>query len=160
MYGLPVERLWFTVYTDDDESARLWREVGASPERILRFGEKENFWAMGETGPCGPCSEIHYYQRPDLAGNLPELVNGPGDDTVEIWNLVFMQFERDAAGELHPLPHPCVDTGAGLERAHGSPPGCCEQLRHRPVHADHRIASPSWRSARTRATPSSARRSG
>ncbi len=116
VYGLPVERLWFTVYEDDDESARLWQEVGAAPERILRFGEKDNFWAMGETGPCGPCSEIHYYQRPDLAGNRVELVNGPGDDTVEIWNLVFMQFERDAAGHLHPLPRPCVDTGAGLER--------------------------------------------
>jgi alanyl-tRNA synthetase len=116
VYKLPVERLWFTVYRDDDESARLWQEVGAAPDRILRFGEQDNFWAMGETGPCGPCSEIHYYQRPDLAGNLPALVNGPGDDTVEIWNLVFMQFERDAAGHLHPLPRPCVDTGAGLER--------------------------------------------
>lgn len=116
VYELPVERLWFTVYTDDDEAARLWREAGARPERILRFGEKDNFWAMGETGPCGPCSEIHYYQGDDLAGNRPELVNGPGDETVEIWNLVFMQYERDASGELHPLPKPCVDTGAGLER--------------------------------------------
>ncbi|MFZ5787105.1 MAG: alanine--tRNA ligase [Acidobacteriota bacterium] len=116
VYGLPVERLWFTVYDDDEEAARIWREVGAAPERVLRFGEKENFWAMGETGPCGPCSEIHFYRGRDLAGNRPELVNGPGDDTVEIWNLVFMQYERDAAGHLHPLPRPCVDTGAGLER--------------------------------------------
>jgi len=116
VYRLPVERLWFSVYTDDDESARLWQEVGASPDRVLRFGEKDNFWAMGETGPCGPCSEIHYYRGADLAGNRAELVNGPGDDTVEIWNLVFMQYERDAAGHLHPLPRPCVDTGAGLER--------------------------------------------
>ncbi|MCU0294028.1 MAG: alanine--tRNA ligase, partial [Thermoanaerobaculaceae bacterium] len=116
VYHLPVERLWFSVYTSDDEAARLWQEVGARPERILRFGDKDNFWAMGETGPCGPCSEIHYYQGDDLAGNRPELVNGPGDDTVEIWNLVFMQYERDAAGHLHPLPRPCVDTGAGLER--------------------------------------------
>ena len=116
VYGLPVERLWFSVYNDDDESARLWQEVGAAPERILRFGEKDNFWAMGETGPCGPCSEIHYYRASDLAGNRADLVNGPGDDTVEIWNLVFMQFERDATGQLHPLPRPCVDTGAGLER--------------------------------------------
>jgi alanyl-tRNA synthetase len=116
VWGLPLERLWVSVYTDDDESARLWQEVGAAPERILRFGEKENFWAMGETGPCGPCSEIHFYRGADLAGNRPELVNGPGDDTVEIWNLVFMQYERDAAGTLHPLPRPCVDTGAGLER--------------------------------------------
>ncbi len=115
-FALPVERLWYTVYTDDDEAAGRWREVGAPAERILRFGEKDNFWAMGETGPCGPCSEIHFYQGADLAGNRAELVNGPGDETVEIWNLVFMQYERDAAGHLHPLPRPCVDTGAGLER--------------------------------------------
>jgi alanyl-tRNA synthetase len=116
VYGLPVERLWFTVYTEDDEAARLWREVGAPQDRILRFGEKDNFWAMGETGPCGPCSEIHYYQGGDLRKNTAQLVNGIGDDTVEIWNLVFMQYERDAAGHMHPLPKPCVDTGAGLER--------------------------------------------
>ena len=116
-YKLPVERLWFTVYTDDDDAARLWREVGAAPERVLRFGEKDNFWAMGETGPCGPCSEIHYDRGPDpLAPGRAELVNGPGDDIIEIWNLVFMQYERDAAGELHPLPRPSIDTGAGLER--------------------------------------------
>ena len=96
---------------------RLWQEVGAPPERILRFGEKENFWAMGETGPCGPCSEIHYDRGADpLAPGRAELVNGPGDDIVEIWNLVFMQYERDAAGDLHPLPRPSIDTGAGLER--------------------------------------------
>ncbi len=116
VYKFPVERLWFTVYTDDDEAARLWESVGAPKERILRFGEKENFWAMGETGPCGPCSEIHYFQGKNLKRNTAELVNGPGDDTVEIWNLVFMQYERDAAGHMHPLPSPCVDTGAGLER--------------------------------------------
>ncbi|HVN33393.1 MAG TPA: alanine--tRNA ligase [Thermoanaerobaculaceae bacterium] len=116
VYGLPVERLWFTVYTEDDEAARLWREIGAPQDRILRFGEKDNFWAMGETGPCGPCSEIHYYQGEDLRKNTAKLVNGAGDDTVEIWNLVFMQYERDAAGHMHPLPKPCVDTGAGLER--------------------------------------------
>jgi alanyl-tRNA synthetase len=115
-YGLDVERLWFTVYSDDDEAARLWEETGAPRERILRFGEKENFWSMGETGPCGPCSEIHYYQGADLAGNRAELVNGAGDETLEIWNLVFMQYDRDATGHLHPLPRPCVDTGAGLER--------------------------------------------
>ncbi len=116
VYGLPVERLWFTVFTEDDESARLWEKVGAPRERILRFGEKDNFWAMGETGPCGPCTEIHYYQGEDLSRNTAELVNGPGDVTLEIWNLVFMQYERDAHGHLHPLPKPCVDTGAGLER--------------------------------------------
>ncbi|MCU0303724.1 MAG: alanine--tRNA ligase [Thermoanaerobaculales bacterium] len=117
VYGMPVERLWFTVYTDDDEAAALWRETGAAPERILRFGAKDNYWAMGETGPCGPCSEIHFDRGPDpLAPGRAELVNGEGDDIIEIWNLVFMQFERDAAGELHPLPRPSIDTGAGLER--------------------------------------------
>jgi alanyl-tRNA synthetase len=113
-YGLDPERLWATVYTDDDEAARLW-ERHLPKERVLRFGEKENFWAMGETGPCGPCSELHYYRGQDLAGNTPDRVNGPGDDTLEIWNLVFMQFER-ASGKMTPLPRPSVDTGAGLER--------------------------------------------
>ncbi len=120
---LPVERLWFSVYTTDDEAAELWEEVGASPERILRFGEKDNFWQMGDTGPCGPCSEIHYYMGEDPedpSKNRAELVNGPGDTTMEIWNLVFMQYERTKAadGEIvqTPLPKPSVDTGAGLER--------------------------------------------
>ncbi len=117
VYQLPLDRLWFTVYTDDDEAARLWEEIGAPAERILRFGESENYWSMGETGPCGPCSEIHYDRGPDpLAPGRAELVNGPADDVVEIWNLVFMQYDRDAAGELHPLPRPSIDTGAGLER--------------------------------------------
>ena len=114
-YGLDPSRLWATVYTDDDEAARLW-ERHLPRGRILRFGEKDNFWAMGETGPCGPCSELHYYQGRDPAGNRAELVNAPGDDTLEIWNLVFMQFERDAEGKMTPLPKPSVDTGAGLER--------------------------------------------
>ncbi len=117
VWALPLERLWFTVYTDDDEGARLWEAVGAPPERILRFGEKENFWSMGETGPCGPCSEIHYDRGDDPnAPGRAELVNGPGDDVIEIWNLVFMQYERDAEGTMHPLPRPSIDTGAGLER--------------------------------------------
>jgi alanyl-tRNA synthetase len=117
VYGLAVDRLWFTVYTDDDDAAKLWEEVGAPADRILRFGEKDNYWAMGETGPCGPCSEVHYDRGPDpLAPGRGELVNGEGDDIIEIWNLVFMQFDRDAEGTLHPLPKPCVDTGAGLER--------------------------------------------
>ncbi len=115
-FGLPLERLWFTVYEDDDEAFVLWKKVGAPADRILRFGKKENFWQMGETGPCGPCSEIHYFLGDDPADNRPEYVNGPGDTTVEIWNLVFMQFERFADGTLKPLPKPSVDTGAGLER--------------------------------------------
>ena len=117
VYGLEIDRLWFTVYTDDDDAAKLWQEVGASPDRVLRFGEKDNYWAMGETGPCGPCSEVHYDRGEDpLAPGRAELVNGESDDIIEIWNLVFMQFDRDAEGTLHPLPKPCVDTGAGLER--------------------------------------------
>src|SRR4051794_17497772 len=125
---LDPKRLWFTVYEGDaevppDEDAeRFWEKVGAPRERILRFGRKDNFWQMGETGPCGPCSEIHYYQGPHPENpeyNRPELVNGVGDTTMEIWNLVFMQFNRSKVGdqyELTPLPAPSVDTGAGLER--------------------------------------------
>ena len=121
-YGLDVDRLWFTVFEGDDkvpaddEAARLWVKVGASPDRVLRFGKKDNFWSMGDTGPCGPCSEIHYFRGDDMSRNVAELVNGPGDDTMEIWNLVFMQYDRSADGVLTPLPAPSVDTGMGLER--------------------------------------------
>src|SRR6202158_4818698 len=111
--GLERERLWATVFTDDDEAFRLWENY--LPGRVLRFGEKENFWAMGETGPCGPCSELHYFRGEDPAKNTADLVNGPGDDTVEVWNLVFMQFDRDVSGKMTPLPRPSVDTGMGLE---------------------------------------------
>ncbi|HYC60029.1 MAG TPA: alanine--tRNA ligase [Thermoanaerobaculia bacterium] len=122
VYGLDPERLWFSVFEGDDkvpaddEAAELWVKVGARPERVLRFGKKDNFWQMGETGPCGPCSEIHYFRGDDMSKNVPELVNGPGDTTMEVWNLVFMQYERDEDGVLHPLPAPSVDTGMGLER--------------------------------------------
>lgn len=117
VWGLPVERLWFTVYTDDDEAAEFWRAAGAPENRILRFGDKDNFWSMGEIGPCGPCSEIHFDLGPDPhAPGRAGLVNGEGDDIVEIWNLVFMQYDRNAEGKLNPLPHPSIDTGAGLER--------------------------------------------
>ncbi len=122
VYGLDPERLWFSVFEGDDkvpadeEAAALWVKVGAKPERVLKFGKKDNFWQMGDTGPCGPCSEIHYFRRDDLSKNVPELVNGPGDDTMEVWNLVFMQYDRDENGVLHPLPAPSVDTGMGLER--------------------------------------------
>ncbi|HKG47919.1 MAG TPA: alanine--tRNA ligase [Pyrinomonadaceae bacterium] len=125
---LDPKRLWFTVYEGDtevppDEDAeRFWEQVGAPRERILRFGRKDNFWQMGETGPCGPCSEIHYYmgENPDDPENSAANVNGPGDTIMEIWNLVFMQFERSEVEpgkyKLEPLPAPSVDTGAGLER--------------------------------------------
>jgi alanyl-tRNA synthetase len=122
VYGLEVERLWFSVFEGDenvpadDEAAALWVKAGARPERVLRFGKKDNFWQMGDTGPCGPCSEIHYFRGDDLSKNVPELVNGPGDDTMEVWNLVFMQYNRDEEGVLHSLPAPSVDTGMGLER--------------------------------------------
>src|ERR1041385_5507383 len=121
-YGLDPERLWFTVFEGDDnvpadeEAEKLWVEVCGRPERVLRFGQKDNFWSMGDTGPCGPCSEIHYFRGDDMAKNVAALVNGEGDDTMEIWNLVFMQYDRDAEGKLTPLPAPSVDTGMGLER--------------------------------------------
>src|SRR6266508_3796041 len=127
-YGLDPSRMWFTVFEGDDEvgpdedAEKFWEKVGAPKERILRFGRKDNFWQMGDTGPCGPCSEIHYYMGPDP--NDPENsaanVNGPGDTITEIWNLVFMQFDRGEVSpgsfKLDPLPSPSVDTGMGLER--------------------------------------------
>ena len=127
--GLDPERLWFTVFGGDDEvpadeeAAALWIEVGARPERVLRFGRDDNFWQMAETGPCGPNSEINYYlgEHPeDPEFNRADLVNGPGDTTMEIWNLVFMQYNRVEVEpgnyKLEPLPKPSVDTGLGLER--------------------------------------------
>ena len=119
IYKMPMERLWFTVYETDDESVELWVEAGVPRERILPFGEKDNFWQMGDTGPCGPNSEISYYtgERPeDPEFNRAEYVNRDGSPTVEIWNLVFMQYDRQQDGTLTPLPKPSVDTGAGLER--------------------------------------------
>jgi alanyl-tRNA synthetase len=113
-YRLPSERLWVTVFRDDDEAFRIWQErIGVPRERIHRLGEKDNFWQMGDTGPCGPCSEIHYDRGPDFGP--PEFVDG-NRRFVEIWNLVFMQFSRDQAGVLHPLPAPSIDTGMGMER--------------------------------------------
>ncbi len=115
-FQLPLNRLWFSVYKDDDEALELWKKVGAPADRILKFGEKDNFWQMGNTGPCGPCSEIHYYMGEDLDDQRAEMVNGTGDTIMEVWNLVFMQFNRDESGTLTPLPKPSVDTGMGLER--------------------------------------------
>jgi alanyl-tRNA synthetase len=114
---MPPERLWITVYHDDDEAARIWLdEIGADPSRFSRCGEKDNFWSMGETGPCGPCSEIFYDHGPEVAGGPPGSPDEDGDRYVEVWNLVFMQYDRDAKGALQPLPRPSVDTGMGLER--------------------------------------------
>src|SRR5262245_52292998 len=115
--SLPRERLWVTVFEDDDEAARIWHgEVGVAPNRITRRGAKDNFWAMGDTGPCGPCTEIFYDHGPDVAGGPPGTPEEDGDRYVEIWNLVFMQYDRSADGVLRPLPKPSVDTGMGLER--------------------------------------------
>ena len=115
--NLPKDRLWVTVYTDDDEAEQLWKEnTDVDKERILRFGEKDNFWAMGETGPCGPCSEIFYYLGDNVSDQSKEEFLKDDGTYVEIWNLVFMQFNRDATGTLSPLPKPSVDTGMGLER--------------------------------------------
>ena len=115
--GLDPARLWVTVYRDDDEAAEIWlQQIGVPPERFARLGEKSNFWAMGDTGPCGPCTEIFYDHGPGIAGGPPGSPDEDGDRYVEIWNLVFMQYDRSADGTLVPLPKPSVDTGAGLER--------------------------------------------
>ena len=114
---LDPERLWITVFREDDEAAQLWEsEAGVPRARITRMGESSNFWAMGDTGPCGPCSEIFYDHGPEVQGGPPGSPDEDGDRYVEIWNLVFMQYDRSADGKLTPLPRPSVDTGAGLER--------------------------------------------
>ncbi len=115
--GIPAERLWITIYKDDDEAADIWlNEIKIDPERFSRLGEKDNFWAMGDTGPCGPCSEIFFDHGAEVAGGPPGSPDEDGDRYVEIWNLVFMQFDRAAGGEMTNLPKPSVDTGMGLER--------------------------------------------
>src|SRR5262245_25979787 len=124
-YRLPPDRLWITVYQTDDEAYEVWRkDIGIAEDRIKRIGDKlggqpyqsDNFWQMGDTGPCGPCSEVFYDHGPEVQGGPPGTPDADGDRYVEIWNLVFMQFNRDEQGKLHPLPKPSVDTGMGLER--------------------------------------------
>ena len=114
-FGLPKDRLYVTVFREDDDAERLWQEVAGVPiSRIFRCGEKDNFWQMDDTGPCGPCSEIHYDFGPEAGpGEFPD---DPGERYVELWNLVFMQFDRSADGKMTPLPRPSIDTGMGLER--------------------------------------------
>ena len=115
--GLPSEKLWVTVFESDDEAASIWiDEMQIDPSRFSRLGEKDNFWAMGDTGPCGPCSEIFYDHGAEIHGGPPGSPDEDGDRYIEIWNLVFMQFERESDGSMIPLPKPSVDTGAGLER--------------------------------------------
>ena len=125
VWGLDSERLWVTVYQDDDEAWDIWADsIGIPKERLIRIGDKpggqrydsDNFWAMGDTGPCGPCTEIFYDHGPELEGGPPGSPDEDGDRYVEIWNLVFMQFDRSSDGSMTPLPKPCVDTGMGLER--------------------------------------------
>lgn len=125
VYGLPKEKLWTTVYHEDDEAFDIWtKEIGVSPDRCIRIGDKpggqkyqsDNFWQMADTGPCGPCSEIFYDHGPDVAGGPPGSSNADGDRYIEIWNLVFMQYNRDEQGNMNRLPKPSVDTGMGLER--------------------------------------------
>ncbi|HLR12942.1 MAG TPA: alanine--tRNA ligase, partial [Burkholderiaceae bacterium] len=124
VYGLPADKLWVTVYHEDNEAYDIWaNDIGVPTERIIRIGDDEggryssdNFWQMADTGPCGPCSEVFYDHGPHIWGGPPGSPEQDGDRYIEIWNLVFMQFDRDAEGNMHPLPKPCVDTGMGLER--------------------------------------------
>ena len=114
---LPEEKLWISVFREDDDAEKIWREkIGVNPDRIVRLDEEDNFWSMGETGPCGPCSEIYYDHGDHIEGTPPGSDGDEGDRFVEIWNLVFMQFNRNDSGEMTPLPKPSVDTGMGLER--------------------------------------------
>jgi len=135
VWGLPKERLWATVYKDDDEAENIWKTVtNIDHSHILRFGEKENFWEMGETGPCGPCSEIHIDRTPQGTATA-KMVNAGTPDVIEIWNLVFIQFNRDENGALHPLPSKHVDTGMGFERI-------CAVLQNKTSNYDTDVFSP------------------
>ena len=134
VWKLPKERLWATVYKDDDEALSLWKsETDINPKHILKFGEKDNFWEMGETGPCGPCSEIHINVSDDLEN--AELVNAGSPECIEIWNLVFIQYNRDEKGKLHELPAKHVDTGMGFERV-------CAVLQNKKSNYDTDVFTP------------------
>ena len=153
VYGLPNDKLWVTVYIDDDEAYALWRDdIGVPESRIVRIGDNkgakyasDNFWQMADTGPCGPCSEIFYDHGPDVAGGPPGSPDAEGDRYIEIWNLVFMQFNRDAQGTLAPLPKASVDTGHGPRAPRRGAAARAFELRDRPL----RRADPR-RSARDR----------
>ena len=134
VWKLPKERLWATVYKDDDESFEFWKsKTDINPKHVLKFGEKDNFWEMGETGPCGPCSEIHINLGDDYEN--PKLVNAGLPDCIEIWNLVFIQYNRDENGKLHDLPLKHVDTGMGFERV-------CAVLQKKDSNYDTDVFSP------------------
>ncbi len=140
-FKLPADKLWVTVYAEDDEAYDIWhKDVGLPAERIVRIGDNkgaryasDNFWMMGDTGPCGPCTEIFYDHGPEVAGGPPGSPDEDGDRYIEIWNNVFMQFNRDEAGVMHKLPKPSVDTGMGLERVTAVLQRVHSQLRDRPV---------------------------
>ncbi len=135
VWGLPKNRLWATVYRDDDEAEKLWKEVtDINPSHVLRFDEKDNFWEMGETGPCGPCSEIHMDRTP-RGTSTSAMVNAGTPDIIEIWNLVFIQYDRDRTGKLTPLPAMHVDTGMGFERI-------CAVLQQKPSNYDTDVFTP------------------
>ncbi len=134
VWKLPKERLWATVYNDDDESYELWRtETDIDPKHILRFGEKDNFWEMGETGPCGPCSEIHINTGDDY--DNPKYVNAGVPECIELWNLVFIQYNKDENGKRHDLPMKHIDTGLGFERM-------CAVLQNKKSNYDTDVFSP------------------
>ena len=141
VYKLPADKLWVTVYAEDDEAYDIWKnEIGLPAERIVRIGDNkgaryasDNFWKMGDTGPCGPCTEIFYDHGPEIAGGPPGSPDEDGDRYIEIWNNVFMQFNRDDAGVMHKLPKPSVDTGMGLERLTAVLQHVHCELRNRPV---------------------------
>ncbi len=147
-FGLAKDKLLVTVYVDDDHAFDLWKKIAGFPdERIIRIATSANFWQMGDTGPCGPCSEIFIDQGEALAGGPPGSPDEDGDRFLEFWNLVFMQYEQVPGGERVPLPRPSIDTGMGLERIAGILQGVQECLRHRPVQdadrgvrRDHRRA--------------------
>ena len=135
VWGLPKNRLWATIYRDDQEAEQFWKTLtDIDPSHVLRFGEKDNFWEMGETGPCGPCSEIHFDRTPQGTAT-PEMVNAGTPDVMEIWNLVFIQFNRDESGTLTPLPSRHVDTGMGFERV-------CAVLQNKKSNYDTDVFSP------------------
>jgi alanyl-tRNA synthetase len=116
-FGIDKNRLFVTIYHNDDEAANIWKKITSfSDDKIIRISTDDNFWSMGETGPCGPCSEIFFDHGEKVAGGIPGSINQDGDRYTEIWNLVFMQFEKQKNGDLISLPKPCIDTGMGLER--------------------------------------------
>ncbi len=163
--ALPPERLWITVFTEDDEAADIWlKEIGSMPTRFSRCGAKDNFWSMGDTGPCGPCSEIFYDHGPEIPGGPPGSPDEDGDRYVEIWNLVFMQYNRDADGNLTPLPRPSVDTGMGLERLAAVMQGVhsnyeIDLFRNLIDAAAHRLpAAPTARTSRCASSPTTSAR--